>query len=116
SAKVARILLGRTALLSKLDKEQALTALQHTAQMINKLEAFDLHDGSAPDLGLSLSAPSGAPVDRPRIGFSFRNAIEPLITANFEQLASVADAFTAKEVRGVARLETAKGLLRQRGN
>jgi hypothetical protein len=116
STKVARILLGRTAVLAKLDKEQALTALQHTAQVINKLEAFDLRDGAAPDLALGVSASSGATVDRPRIGFSFRNAIEPLITTNFEQIASAADAFTSKEVRGVARLEVAKIYLRQRAN
>jgi len=116
SIKIARLLLGRASVLAKLDKEQALTALQHTAQVINKLDAFDLRDGGAPDLGLSLSSSSGATVDRPRIGFSFRNAVEPLITANFEQIAAAAETFAAKEVRGVARLEVAKVYLRPRPN
>ena len=114
SAKVARILLGRTGILAKLDKEQATTALQHMAQLINKLDAFDLRDGAAPALGLGVSASSGATVVSPRIGFSFRNAIEPLITTNFEQLASAAETFTAKEVRGLARVEVAKLYLSQR--
>src|SRR5712672_3623614 len=39
------------------------------------------------------------------IGFSFRNAIEPLITTNFEQIAAAAETFAAKEVRSLARLE-----------
>jgi hypothetical protein len=116
SIKIARLLLGRAAVLAKLDKEQALTALQHTALIINKLDGFDLRDGAAPDLGLSLSASSGATVDRPRIGFSFRNAVEPLITTNFEQIAAAADTFAAKEVRGVARLEVAKIYLKQHAN
>ena len=101
-------------MLAKLDKEQALTALQHAAQLINKLETFELQDGAAPDLRLSLSATAGASADRPRIGYSFRNAIEPLITTNFEQLASAAETFTAKEVRGLARVEVAKLYLSQR--
>ena len=116
SIKIARLLLGRAAVLAKLDKEQALTALRHTTQIINKLEAFDLRDGAAPDLGLSLSSSSGATVDRPRIGFSFRTAIEPLITTNFEQVAAAAETFSAKEVRGVARLEVAKTYLGQHAN
>jgi hypothetical protein len=116
SAKVARILLGRTALLAKLDKEQALTALQRTAHLINKLDAFDLRDGAAPDPGLSISASSGATVDRPRIGYSFRNAIEPLIATNFEQVAAAVETFSAKEVRGLARVEAAKLYLNRRTN
>jgi hypothetical protein len=93
-----------------------LTALPHTAQVINKLDAFDLRDGAAPDPGFNVSPSSGATVDKPRIGFSFRNAIEPLITTNFEQIAAAAETFAAKEVRGVARLEVAKIYLTRRAN
>ena len=81
--------------------------------MINKLDSFDLRDSSAPDLGLGISATSGATVERPRLGFDFRSAIDPLITTNFEQVASVAERFAAKEVRGVGRLEVAKLYLRK---
>jgi hypothetical protein len=113
SNKIARILLGRVAVLAKLDKDQALASLQNVTQVINKLDSFELHDTSAPDLGLSVAPSAGATVSRPRIGFSFRNAIDPLITTNFEQVVATAERFSAKEVRGLARLEVAKFYLRQ---
>lgn len=113
SAKIARILLGRTAVLAKLDKEQALTTMEHTAQVINKLETFDLRDTAAPDFGISAVPSSGGLVDKHRPGFSFRNAIEPLVATNFEELAASVDRFAAKEIRGLARLEVAKAYLRQ---
>jgi len=113
SAGAAKILLARTALLAKLDKDQALESLEGSVQMINKLDGFDLRDGSAPDLSLGISATSGATVARPRLGFDFRSAIDSLVTTNFEQVASVSERFTSKEVRGVARLEVAKLYLRK---
>jgi hypothetical protein len=113
SASAAKILLAKTAILAKLDENQALTSLEISVQMINKLESFDLRDGSAPNLGLGVSATSGATVERPRLGFDFRSAIAPLITKNFEQIATVAESFTAKEIRGVGCLEVAKLYLRK---
>jgi hypothetical protein len=113
SAQVARISLARVAIMANLDKEQTLTALQQTVQLINRLETFDLRESSAPNLGLSLAPASGATVERPRLGFSFRNAIEPLILTNFDQIATAADGLTAKEVRGAGRLEVAKLYLRK---
>jgi hypothetical protein len=113
SASAAKLLFAKTAVLAKLDEDQALTSLDGSVQMINKLDSFDLQDGSAPDLGLGISATSGATVERPRLGFGFRNAIEPLITTKFEQVAVVAERFTAKEIRGVGRLEVAKLYLRK---
>ena len=113
SANAVKILLGRTAVLAKLDKAQALVALEQAVQMINKLDSFDLRDGSAPDLGLGVSETSGATVARPRIGFDFRSAIDPLIRTDFEQISAVADRLTAKEVNGVGRLEVAKLYLRK---
>jgi hypothetical protein len=108
SARLAKILLGRTAVLAKLDKAQALVALEQAVQMINKLDKFDLRDGTAPDLGLAASPTSGATLDSPRIGFDFRSAIDPLITTDFEQVASVVDRLPPKEAAGVGRLEAAK--------
>jgi hypothetical protein len=113
SASAAKILLAKTAVLAKLDQDQALISLESSVQMINKLESFDLRDGSAPDLGLGISATSGATVERPRLGFDFRSAIDPLVTTNFEQITMVAESFTAKEIRGVGRLEVAKLYLRK---
>jgi len=113
SNKIARILLGRVAVLARLDKDQALVSLQNVIQVINKLDSFDLRETSAPDLGLSVAPSAGATASRPRIGFSFRNAIDPLITTNFEQVAATAERFSVKEVRGLARLEAAKLYLRQ---
>jgi hypothetical protein len=110
--KIARLLLGRVAVLAKLDRDQALSSLQETTQIINKLEAFDLRETGAPDFGLNAMPAAGATVDRPRIGFSFRNAIDPLIEKNFEEVAASAERFAAKELRGTARLEAAKLYLR----
>jgi hypothetical protein len=108
SASAAKILLAGTALLAKLDEDQALLSLESSVQMINKLDGFDLRDGAAPDLGLGASGASGATVDRPRLGFDFRSAIGPLVKTNFEQIAAVVERFTLKEARGVGRLEVAK--------
>ncbi len=108
SANAVKILLGRTAVLARLDKDQALASLEQAVQMINKLDKFDLRDGAAPDLSLGALATSGAMVARPRIGFDFRSAIEPIINIGFEQLAVVPERITSKELRGVGRLEVAR--------
>lgn len=108
SANSAKILLGRTAVLAKLDKDQALASLEQTVQMINKLDRFDLRDGAAPNLGMGAFSASGATVTAPKVGFDFRSSIGPLITTDFEQVSAVAERFTAKELSGVARLEAAK--------
>lgn len=76
--------------------------------MIDKLDGFDLRDRAAPDLGLGAAGTSGATVARPRIGFDFRSAIEPVIVTNFEQIAAMVERLTPKEVSGAARLEVAK--------
>jgi len=115
SANAAKILLGRTAVLAKLDKDQALASLEQTVQMINKLDRFDLRDGAAPNLGMGAFSASGATVARPKVGFDFNSAIDPLIMADFEQVSAVAQRFSTKEVSGVARLEAAKLFLRKSG-
>ena len=108
SGVAARILLGRTAVLAKLDPDQALTSLAQAVEMINKLDRFDLRDAAAPNLGMAAFAVSGATVARPKIGFDFRSAIEPLIQTNFEQISGLVERLTTKEVNGFGRLETAK--------
>jgi hypothetical protein len=108
SSNAARILLGRTAILAKLDQDQALTSLEEAVQMINKLDRFDLRNGTAPNLGIGAVSTSGAIVATPRIGFDFRSAIDPLIDADFEQVSAIAERLTAKEQNGLARLEAAK--------
>jgi hypothetical protein len=115
SARVAKILLGRTAVLARLDKAQALTALEQAVQSISKVDTFDLRDGAAPNLSLGgeSSAALRASVASPRIGFDFRSAIEPLITTDFEQVASLIDRLTPKEIAGVGRLEVAKLFLQK---
>jgi len=77
-------------------------------QAINKVEKFDLLDRAAPDLRLAADPKSGATLETPRIGFDFGSAIDPLITTDFEQVASVVERLTTKEVAGVGRLEAAK--------
>lgn len=115
SANAAKILLGRTAILAKLDKDQALASLEQTVQMINKLDRFDLRDGAAPNLGMGAFSASGATATAPKVGFDFRSSIDPLIVTNFEQVSAVAERFTAKELSGVARLEAAKAYLKKNG-
>jgi len=66
------------------------------------------NDMSAPKLGLNGLPISEALLDLPRIGFSFRISVEPIITDEFVNIVNLADSLTAKEVRGVARLEIAK--------
>lgn len=108
SANAAKIALGRTAVLAKLDEPQALVSLEQVVQMINKLDGFDLRGRWAPDLGLEASTTSGATVARPRIGFDFQSAVEPVVKTHFEEVAAVVERLRAKEVNGVGRLEVAK--------
>lgn len=113
SSNVAKILLGRTAVLAKLDPAQALLALGQAVQVINKLDSFNLRDGAAPDLGLGVSTASGATVARPRTGFDLRSAVDSLIVTDFEQVTAVVERLTGKELNGIGRLEVAKMFLQK---
>ena len=113
SGRMAKILFGRAAVLAKLDKAQALTALEQAVQMMNKLDQFDLGDRSAPQLGLAALPTSSATLETPNIGFDFRSAIEPLINTHFEEVASVVERITSKEVAGAGRLQAAKLFLQK---
>jgi hypothetical protein len=108
SVNTAKMLLGRATLLGKLDKDQTLVSLDEALLVINKLESFDLNDESAPRLGLRISSRSEALLNSPRLGFSFRRAIEPLIETEFENLADLSARFNRKETRGIGRLAVAK--------
>jgi hypothetical protein len=108
SANVAKILLGRVALVAKLNNDQALVALEQSLQAINKLDHFDLKNNAAPKLGIKGSWRSESLADTPRIGFSFRSAIEPLVPAEFENVLNLADALKTREIRGLAQLEIAR--------
>jgi hypothetical protein len=108
SKNAAKVLLGRAALLAKLDKAQAFASLEESLAIINKLDTFDLKNPTPPTLGLSIAPRSDSLLDRPRLGFSFRAAVEPLIGTEFENLEVLAARFQRKEVRGVARFQVAK--------
>ena len=108
SSNVAKILLGRVALVARLDSDQGLVALERSLQPINKLDRFDLRNNSAPRLGIKGFWRSESLADAPRVGFAFGSAIEPLISTEFENLVNLADSLKIREVRGIARLEIAR--------
>jgi hypothetical protein len=111
SPNVAKILLARVALLGKFDRNQALVALEQSLQSINKLDHFNWKDNAAPKLGIKGSWRSESLADTPRIGFSLRSAIEPLVAAEFDNLLNVSDTLKVREVRGLAQLEIARVFL-----
>ena len=108
SSNVAKILLSRVALIAKLDSVQSLVALEQALQSINKLERFDLRNNSAPRLGIKEYWRSESLANAPRAGFSFRSAIEPLISVEFDNLLNLAETLKVREVRGLAQLEVAR--------
>ncbi len=108
SLNSVKALLGMTSVLAKLDRTQAISSLENIIQKINKLESFNIKQTSAPNLGIDISSTSSATVSTPKIGFGFRNAIEPLIETDFDQITSIIERISAKQVRGVGRIEFAK--------
>ncbi len=112
----ARIMLGRSTLLAQIDKQETLRALQQALQIINKLEQFELNDPMAPRFGISISRRSATLVNTPRVGFSFRSAVNPIVQDQFEELAELAGSFRLKEVRGLGRLDVARLFLEKTAN
>ena len=108
SANVAKILLGRVALVATLDRNQGLVALEQSLQAMNKLDHFDLKNTAAPRLGIKGSWRSENLADIPRVGFSFRSAVEPLIATEFDNLVNLTDTLKVREFRGLAQLEIAR--------
>ena len=113
SSNVAKILFSRAGLTAKLDRDQGLVALEQSFQSINKLERLDLNNNSAPKLGIKGSWRSENLADAPREGFSFRSAVAPLISADFENVVNLADSLKVREVRGLAQLTIARLYLEQ---
>jgi hypothetical protein len=114
SANVAKILLSRAALIAKLDSNQALLGFEQSLQSINKLEGFDFKNSSAPKLGIKGFWRSESLADAPRVGFDLQSAIEPLISAEFENLLNLVDSLKTREIRGLAQLEIARLYLRRK--
>lgn len=108
SQNIIRILLGATSVMAKFDKTQSLGLFEQAVQAVNKIENYNPKNDSAPRLGIDISKTSGITVENPKIGFGFRSAIEPLIESDFDQIVSIVDRLSRKEVRGVSRLEVAK--------
>ena len=70
----------------------------------------------APRFGISISRRSATLVDTPRVGFSFRSAVNPIVQDQFEELAELAGSFRLKEVRGLGRLDVARLFLEKTAN
>jgi hypothetical protein len=110
TATIVKIVIGRTSVLADLDKSEVLSSLEQIVQMLNKVEQFDLRDGAAPELSLSVPVSVGR-IENPRVGFDFRSAIEPLVTTEFEAISGIVERLLPKELRGLARFEVAKWYL-----
>ncbi|MGI8668227.1 MAG: hypothetical protein ACR2J3_00070 [Aridibacter sp.] len=108
SQNMIKTLLGATAVMGEFDKAQAIGLLEQAVPAINKTANYNLKNDSAPRLGIDISSTSSATVDNPKIGFGFRSAVEPLLETDFEQIVSIIERFSAKETRGISRLEVAK--------
>ena len=113
SPNVTKILLSRAALTAKVDKDQGLIAVEQTVQSINKLPRYDLKNALPPSLGIKGVWRTENLADAPRAGFSFQSAIDPLISADFENVLTLADSLKVREVRGIARMEIARLYLRR---
>jgi hypothetical protein len=104
-----KILFGTITVLAKIDKMQGLSLLEETIQKINQLETFNLKEAFAPKLGINVYGNSGVGTQStPRVGFGLRDAIEPLVETDFEQVVSIVERLGKKEIRGVGRLVIAK--------
>jgi len=111
SIGVAKLMLGRTALLARLDHTQAVAALEEAMQVIDKLDKMNLQDGAVPTLGLSAVPSSGATVEKPSVGCSLRSAVEELVESDFDLVLSIVAKLRQRETNAVARLEVARHYL-----
>jgi hypothetical protein len=108
SLNAVKTFFGMMTVSVKFDKFRTISSLESLVQKINKLEDFNIRQTSAPNLGIDISSASSATVATPKIGFGFRSAIEPLIETEFDQISSIVERFSAKQVRGAGRIELAK--------
>ena len=109
-------MLGRTALLARLDRTQAFTALEEAVQVVDKLDKIDLQDGAVPTLGLSAVPSSGATVDKPSVGCSLRTAVGELVESDFELVLSMVAKLRQRETNAIARFEVARHYLDKTGS
>lgn len=116
SIAVAKLMLGRTALLARLDHTQAFAALEEAIQVIDKLDKVSLQDGAVPTLGLSAVPSSGATVEKPSVGCSLISAVEELVESDFDLVLSVVAKLRQRETNAVARLEVARHYLDKTGS
>ena len=107
SVAVARVMLGRTSLLARLDQTQAFAALEDAIQVIDKLDKLNLQDGAVPSLGLSAVPSSGATLEKPSVDCSLRTAIDRLVEYDFDLVSSIVAKLRQKETHAIARLEVA---------
>lgn len=104
-----KILFGTIPVLAKIDKMQGLSLLEETVRKINQLETFNLKEVFSPKLGIDGYGNSGVwTQSAPRVGFGLRDAIEPLVETDFEQVVSIVERLGKKEIRGVGRIVVAK--------
>lgn len=108
STNSVKVLFCISSLLAKFDTTQSIVALEQAIRAINQIDKIDIKDTSSPTLGIEVFSASDSTVSIPRIGFGFRNAIEPLLENSFDDVLSNLERFSSKEIRGVSVLETAK--------
>lgn len=110
-AEALRVRLGLVAALAPLDAAHALEVFENVVMAINKTDAFDPTDLSAPRLaGLDgFSAQSLVP--QIRGGYGFKDAVTPLARFDFESCVLVAAKLSEPAVRGVCMLEIARSVL-----
>lgn len=111
SSNIAKVRLGKTAISHLVDSSQALMDFEQAIAIINRLERFDPTDEGAPRLGIEGFSTTKFTVPRVSFGFGFRNALEPLVTADFDRTAAAIDGLASPSVRGLCRLEAARQIL-----
>jgi hypothetical protein len=111
SPNIAKVRLGKTAISYLVDSSQALIDFEQAIAIINRLERFDPTDEGAPRLGIEGFSTTKFTVPRVSFGFGFRNALEPLVTEDFDRTAAAIDGLASPSVRGLCRLEAARQIL-----
>jgi hypothetical protein len=108
SADKLRLRLGFVAALAPLDTARAFSLFNDTIAAINKTGSFDPVDSNAPRMA-NLNGPSGQSLlPRIRSGFGLKDALTPLVQADFENTVYVAGKLSAPAVRGTCMVEIAQ--------
>jgi hypothetical protein len=106
-----RLRLGLVAALAPLDTIRAFDVLSSVVVSINKADSFDINATSAPrTVGLDgFGAQSLLP--RVRSGYGIKDALAPLVRADFEGAVSIIRKISAPATRGEALLDIARTVL-----